>query len=144
MKAAREIARRLAGLGDSPARTGAAAGLGVFIGLLPVAPFQTLLAIAMAFALRLNRVAVFSGTMVWQPFTAPFIVGAELAAGKLLLPASQAGQGWGGRLVAPLALGAVLIGICGGVASGLAVFWAKLLLNRRKSPSRVSSEEGAV
>jgi len=142
MKHLREAARRLAGLGDSPLRTGIAAGLGVLIGLLPVAPFQTLLALAAAFLLRLNRVAVLSGTLVWQPFTAPFILGAELAAGKLILPSSSVDATWKTRWLVPIAAGAAVLAAVGGLLAGLAVFWTKSRFDRRKPVSRVSSGEG--
>ncbi|MCI4397392.1 MAG: DUF2062 domain-containing protein [Acidobacteria bacterium] len=139
-----EMVRLVSGLGDSAARTGVAAGVGVFIGLLPIAPFQTLVAIAAAFALRLNRVAVFAGTLIWQPFTAPFILGAELAAGKLILPSSSLDPTWKARWLVPIAAGAAVLAAVGGLLAGVAVFWAKSWFDRRKTLSPVSKDEGLL
>ncbi len=138
----REALSRIAGLGATPARTGVSAGLGVFIGLLPIAPLQTLVAISAAFALRLNRVAVLCGTLIWQPFTAPFIIAAELGAGRLICGAPNAGASWQEIWLKPAATGALLLATAGGVITATAVGLAKSRLNRRKSPPCVSTGEG--
>lgn len=139
----REMVRLVAGLGDSAARTGVAAGVGVFIGLLPIAPFQTLVAIAAAFVLRLNRVAVFAGTLIWQPFTAPFILGAELAAGRLMLGTPLDNSPWQDRWLWPVAAGAAVVGVIAGLLAGIAVFFAKSWFDRRKTLPHVSNNEGS-
>jgi uncharacterized protein (DUF2062 family) len=46
---------------DTPQRTAAAYGLGVFIGFCPLLGLHTILGLVLAFALRLNRVAVLLG-----------------------------------------------------------------------------------
>jgi len=46
---------------DTPQRTAAAYALGVFLGFSPVLGFHTILALILAFALNLNRVAVLLG-----------------------------------------------------------------------------------
>ena len=140
----REAISHIAGLGATPARTGVSAGVGVFIGLLPIAPLQTLAAICAAFAFRLNRVAVFAGTLIWQPFTAPFIIGAELAAGRLLLGAPPAGASWRETWLKPAAAGAILLATVGGIISGAAVAFAKSRFDRRKSQPNVSTSEGGA
>jgi hypothetical protein len=46
---------------DTPQRTAAAYGLGVFLGFSPLLGFHTVLGLILAFALRFNRVAVLLG-----------------------------------------------------------------------------------
>jgi uncharacterized protein len=46
---------------DTPQRTAAAYGLGVFLGFSPLLGFHTILGLILAFALNLNRVAVLLG-----------------------------------------------------------------------------------
>ncbi len=143
---AREAWRELAGTGQPPARTAAAVGLGLAIGLLPIMPFQTAAALGLAFVLRLNRLAVWLPTLVWQPFTAPAIVAAEVWAGRALLGASGPG-GADGSLWArwgwPLVVGS---GIVSGAAGLLVAALAYLLLRRRArqgdAPAVLEGEEG--
>ena len=139
--------RRVFGLDAAPGPTAFAVGLGVAIGLLPIAPLQTLAAVGLAFALRLNRLAVFAGTLIWQPFTAPFILGAEFAVGRFLvgkwLP--QAGGGPAGNALASLAAGASALAVAGGAAAGLASYaWLRGSERRRLDKNRThpSTVEG--
>lgn len=126
----REAWSTLAGTGQPPLRTAAAVGLGLAIGFLPVMPFQTLLALAFAFAFRLNRVTVFLGTLIWQPFTAPFILAAEYGLGRWIIaapasaPSGSLWQRWGW----PLAVGAPLVAAAGGAAGAMLAY---LILRRR-------------
>ena len=61
--------RRILHTRDSPRRTAAAASLGVFIGLSPFLGLHTVLALGLAFVLRLNRIAVLGGSFVANPFS---------------------------------------------------------------------------
>ena len=51
-------------LQDPPERTARAFGLGVFIAFSPFLGLHTLMAIAVAFAFRLNRIAVLAGAWI--------------------------------------------------------------------------------
>ncbi|MGA9751256.1 MAG: DUF2062 domain-containing protein [Acidobacteriota bacterium] len=116
----REVFHRLAGLGDAPGRTALAVGLGLWVGLLPVSPFQTLLVLGAAFLLRLNRVAALAGSLVWQPFTAPFILAAEYAVGRWMVPEGAAGPaGWWVSLGRPLVVGSLVVSAAGGALGAL-------------------------
>jgi uncharacterized protein len=117
----------------------------VFIGFLPLVPLQTLIALVLAFVFRLNRLTVFAGTMVWQPFSAPFILAAELAAGRWMLGPSAAGRlgfaGWGDALV----MGAPLVSAAAGLLSGTVAWLLFRRHHRRNSSSNVLQErEGEV
>jgi uncharacterized protein (DUF2062 family) len=70
---------------DTPRRTAAAYAVGVFFGFSPFLGFHTVLGLAFAFALNLNRVAVLLGVYSNLPWLiAPYYAGAT-AGGAVLL-----------------------------------------------------------
>ena len=60
--------------------------VGVFVGLLPIMPFQTIAAIALAFALRGSKVAAVLGTWVSNPLSWVPLHMAFYYVGKALVP----------------------------------------------------------
>ncbi len=60
--------RRLLAIDDPPERTALAFSIGVFIAFSPFLGLHTLLATALAFLFRFNKVAIYSGTFVNNPF----------------------------------------------------------------------------
>ena len=60
--------RRLLSLDDPPERTALAFSIGVFIAFSPFLGLHTVLATFVAFAFRFNKVAVYSGTFINNPF----------------------------------------------------------------------------
>lgn len=96
IKMTRELVRRwaetLLHIDDTPERTAAAYALGVFFGFSPFLGLHTILAIGLAFLLRLNRVAVLLGVYSNLPwilapyYTAATVLGAALTGAQL--PAS--------------------------------------------------------
>ena len=142
----REAWRRVAGTGQPPLRTALSVGLGLAIGVLPVMPFQTALALGAAFLFRLNRVTTWLGTLIWQPFTAPFIVYAEVRTGRwFLATSSQVGDGsalslwdrWGW----PLVLGSGLMALAAGTV-GAGATYAFLKVRARQAPAPSVSQGG--
>lgn len=81
----RVVMRRVLHTADSPTRTAAAFSLGVFLGFSPFIGVHTALALLLAFALRLNRLAVLLGTFTLNPFTVVPIYGAGTTLGFLIL-----------------------------------------------------------
>ena len=69
----------------SPERLGWAIGVGVFCGLSPLLGFQFLAALALAWLLRLNKLAVMVGLQISAPPFTPLVIFAELQLGSLLL-----------------------------------------------------------
>ncbi len=59
-----DVLKRLLHLQDPPRRTALAFGVGVFIAFSPLLGLHTVMAIAVAFAFGLNRVAVLAGAWV--------------------------------------------------------------------------------
>ena len=105
--ALRRLAHVLLHTGDAPERTAAAFSIGILIGFSPLLGLHTLLALLVAFAFRLNRLAVLAGAYVNLPwFMGPYYAGVT-ALGALILgieiPADMAARldgvmglpGWG-------------------------------------------------
>lgn len=138
----REALKALAGLDAPPWRTALSVGLGLAVGVLPVAPFQTLLVLGLAFLLRCNRVAAWTPTLIWQPFTAPFIVGAEVALGRWFCQVPTGGRGsslweqWGW----PLVVGSGLLALGAGLVGGAATYAILHGRARQRRPPSVQQE----
>jgi hypothetical protein len=82
----RSAIRRLLALDDPPERTALAFSIGVFIAFSPFLGFHTIMATALAFIFRFNKIAIYTGTFVNNPFLTlvPIIV-ASYAVGAFLL-----------------------------------------------------------
>ena len=70
---------------DTPQRTAAAFALGVFLGFSPFLGLHTVLGLALAFALNLNRVAVLLGVYSNLPWILPPYYAAMTFAGATIL-----------------------------------------------------------
>jgi len=64
----RATIRRLLAIDDPPERTALAFSIGVFIAFSPFLGLHTILATAIAFAFRFNKIAIYAGTFVNNPF----------------------------------------------------------------------------
>jgi len=78
--------RRLLSLDDPPERTALAFSIGVFIAFSPFLGLHTIAATVIAFVFRLNKIAIYTGTFINNPFLTivPIIV-ASYAIGAVLL-----------------------------------------------------------
>lgn len=65
--------------------------LGVFIGFLPIIPFQTVVVLVLAFFLRCSKIAAVLGTWVSNPADMVFLYYLAHRIGGLLVPVSPAG-----------------------------------------------------
>lgn len=86
--------RRLLALDDPPERTALAFSIGVFIAFSPLLGLHTILATLVAFAFRLNKIAVYSGTFINNPFLtlvpiiiSSYAIGAFVLGRPLRIPA---------------------------------------------------------
>ena len=82
----RSTFRRLLALDDPPERTALAFSIGVFIAFSPFLGLHTILATLIAFLFRFNKVAIYSGTFINNPFLTlvPIII-ASYAVGAFVL-----------------------------------------------------------
>ncbi len=85
--------RRLLALDDPPERTALAFAVGIFIAFSPFLGLHTILATALAFLFRFNKIAIYTGTFVNNPILtlvpiiiASYAVGAFLLGRPLSLP----------------------------------------------------------
>jgi uncharacterized protein (DUF2062 family) len=78
--------RRLLAIDDPPERTALAFSIGVFIAFSPFLGLHTLMATALAFLFRFNKIAIYTGTFVNNPFLTlvPIII-ASYAIGAFIL-----------------------------------------------------------
>ena len=60
--------RRLLAIDDPPERTALAFSIGVFIAFSPFLGLHTIMATVLAFLFRFNKVAIYSGTFINNPF----------------------------------------------------------------------------
>ncbi|MEJ7618470.1 MAG: DUF2062 domain-containing protein [Pyrinomonadaceae bacterium] len=82
----RATINRLLALDDPPERTALAFSIGVFIAFSPFLGLHTIMATVLAFVFRFNKLAIFSGTFVNNPFlTLVPIILASYAVGAFLL-----------------------------------------------------------
>lgn len=78
----RRAFRSLLNLDDPPERTALAFAIGTFIAFSPVLGLHTILAVLIAVVWRLNKVALFAGVYLSNPWTLAPIVAASWAIGK--------------------------------------------------------------
>src|ERR1041385_7304206 len=78
--------RRLLALDDPPERTALAFSIGVFIAFSPLLGLHTLLATLIAFLFRFNKLAIYTGTFINNPFLTlvPIII-VSYAVGAMVL-----------------------------------------------------------
>lgn len=78
--------RRLLAIDDPPERTALAFSIGVFIAFSPFLGIHTIMATLLAFAFRFNKIAIYAGTFINNPFLTlvPIII-ASYAIGALVL-----------------------------------------------------------
>ena len=130
----RATVRRLLAIDDPPERTALAFSIGVFIAFSPFLGLHTLLATLIAFAFRFNKIAIYAGTFVNNPFLtmvpiilASYAVGALLLGRPLALPAESmellthphplTGEWWSqlfmrsGNVLLPFAIGGLSLSI---------------------------------
>ncbi|MGB7925044.1 MAG: DUF2062 domain-containing protein [Pyrinomonadaceae bacterium] len=86
--------RRLLAIDDPPERTALAFSIGVFIAFSPFLGLHTIMATVLAFLFRFNKIAIYSGTFINNPFLtfipiilASYAVGAFFMGKPLGLPA---------------------------------------------------------
>ena len=132
---------------DSPNRVAAAFALGIFLAFFPILGIHTALAIGIALAFRLNKVAILVGAWVNNPWTLAPMYTAGTLLGCFALgvsPASLAGIDWSlhGRafyasligglrpLLLPFVVGNLVLGAAAG---GITFVVLRTLLARRRS-----------
>src|SRR4030042_5972171 len=111
--------------------------LGNFVGFIPVMGTHTLVAIGLAYILRLNTLIVILGTQISNPISYPFQLFITAEIGSLILHGSFLDVKFSkdihyylDHLVWPLVLGSIVLGT---VVSALSYFLVRGFLRRRKA-----------
>ncbi|HYE74195.1 MAG TPA: DUF2062 domain-containing protein, partial [Blastocatellia bacterium] len=86
----RRAVRNLLNLNDPPERTALAFAIGVFIAFSPLLGLHTIIAALIALFWRCNKVAIFTGVYVNNPWTLAPIIALSWAIGRLFIDAPQA------------------------------------------------------
>ena len=146
--------RRLLAIDDPPERTALAFSIGVFIAFSPFLGLHTIAATLVAFLFRFNKIAIYAGTFLNNPFltlvpiiVASYAVGALVLGRPLSIPAEGIeliknphlftgdyyrqifGQSW--YVVESFALGATLLSVICSVLAYPLTLWL-LRKNRRR------------
>lgn len=86
MRGLRHVYMKVLRIKLSPHDIALGMALGVFIGLLPIIPLQTVVVLALALALRCSKLTALIGTLVTNPLTIPFLYLTMLRIGRYFLP----------------------------------------------------------
>lgn len=155
--------RRLLAIDDPPERTALAFSVGVFITFSPLLGLHTVIATVLAFLFRLNKVAIYVGTYINNPFTlVPIIIvsygigafilgrplripeeGMELLKHPHPLTGSYYRQlfttSW--HLIEPFAIGAMALSVvCSVVSYPLTLRWLRRHRSRKERAAREKGE----
>ena len=154
--------RRLLALDDPPERTALAFSIGICIAFSPFLGLHTITATLVAFLFRFNKIAIFAGTFLNNPFLTlvPIIIvsyalGALLLGQSMRIPAEGIeliknprlltgayyrelfGQGW--YLIKPFAIGSTILSIvCPLIAYPLTLSVLRAHQKRKKKSSKDS------
>lgn len=107
--------------------------LGNFVGILPFLGLHTVMALGLAYLLRLNMGIVFLGTQISNPISFPFILVISAQIGSLLLSGSlldlqfTADLSMIRKYLLPTMLGSVVLGLAVGTVS----YWLTIRFAKR-------------
>jgi hypothetical protein len=161
----RATVRRLLAIDDPPERTALAFSIGVFIAFSPFLGLHTIMATILAFAFRFNKIAIYTGTFINNPFLtlvpiilASYAVGALVMGRPLTLPSESmellkhphlfTGEWWGklfltsGNVLLPFAIGGMVLSVvCSIIAYPLTL---RFLRARKRVKNRIQNSESRI
>ncbi len=76
-------------LRENPHSIAMGLSIGVFVGCLPIIPFQTLTALGGAFFFRCSKIAAALGTWITNPLYAPFVYYGLYLVGRMIIPVGK-------------------------------------------------------
>jgi uncharacterized protein len=141
---------------DSPSRVAAAFALGVFIAFFPILGIHTGLALLIALAFRLNKVAILVGAWINNPWTVTPMFTAGTLLGCLILgesPTSLGAIDWTLRgrafyasllagvrpLLLPFVVGNLVLGAAAAVVTFFVLRWLLSRRRRRAGPESTAA-----
>ncbi|NJB66890.1 hypothetical protein GGQ74_000530 [Desulfobaculum xiamenense] len=134
---------RIMRLAATPHSIAMGLALGIFVGFLPIIPFQTIVVLALAFVFRGNKIAAALGTWISNPVDLPFFYYGLYLVGSLVLPFAGPGfdphhlemkqlieAGW--ELFAMMLTGGLILGIPASVITYFATSKAVSVYRKRR------------
>jgi len=110
--------------GLSPREIAFGISLGNFVGILPFLGLHTVMALGLAWLLRLNMGVVFLGTQISNPLSFPFILFLSAEIGSVVLHGTFLDLSFGGDVMLiikhylwPTLLGSILLGLAVGIVT---------------------------
>ncbi len=133
---------RLRQLEGNPHYLALGMAVGIFVAIMPIIPFQTLVAFGLAFIVRGSKSAAVLGTWLSNPLTIPLVYFANYKVGCLLLGYADTADSiafdsfdqlmeLGVEVTLAMLLGGAVIGAVLGVAAYFATFRGFVVLRRR-------------
>ncbi|HEY7786123.1 MAG TPA: DUF2062 domain-containing protein [Pyrinomonadaceae bacterium] len=162
----RNALRRLLAIDDPPERTALAFSIGVFIAFSPFLGIHTIMATLIAFIFRFNKIAIYTGTFINNPFLtlvpiiiASYAVGAFVMGRPLSIPPDGIEllrnprlltgdyyrrlfvQSW--HVVVPFSVGGMILSVvCSLIAYPLTLRALRARQNRRQSVASSGEKSG--
>ena len=144
---------RLRQLEGNPHHLALGMGVGIFVSIMPIIPFQTLVAFGLAFLVRGSKSAAVLGTWLSNPLTIPVVYYANYKVGCLLLgyettlksiafdSFSQLME-LGLEVTLAMLIGGAVIGAVLGVAAYFVTFRGFIVIRRRSRETDNKPESG--
>lgn len=133
---------------DPPEKTALTFSLGLFIGMSPLLGLHTILALAIAFIFRLNKLIILLGTYVTNPWTLiPIYTFSTIFGAKILQRSINIDVNWNnitisqlihlsGDILIPFIAGSLIVGAISSVLSYITIY---VILSKRR---RLNSNTG--
>ena len=136
----RAMRQRILTLPGHPREIAAGLAIGVFVGMTPTIPLQSLLAIVLCFLLKQSKLAAFMGTWVSNPLTLPVIYYCDYEVGRIMTGVErpsllladfslQRMVDLGFHIVYPLLIGGLFVGLLAAIP---AYIISRKILHSRK------------
>jgi uncharacterized protein (DUF2062 family) len=144
----REFIKRAKTLEGDPHYVAMGMAVGVFVSLTPTIPFHTVIAVALAFALKGSKPAAVIGVWFCNPITAPFFYLGCYQVGMLILdkPISfdakyitiQELMKMGWDVTAAMMIGGVILGIIPGIVAYFITrhIFTKIRMRKKRDPKK--------
>lgn len=150
LRGLRHAYKKMLRVKSSPHDVALGLALGVFVGLLPIIPFQSVTVLVLAMALRCSKPTALLGTLISNPLNIPFLYFIMFRLGRFFLPDMRGRynpEHWtmsellqtGWHVFGAMFLGGVLIGIPSAIATYFLARYLTRLHHARRAKKMADS-----